>query len=223
MTQRFLNGIICAAMALGLSAGTARAQIITSPDFASWSGAVGPHTNVAIPDPGVGGGDGTILLGIGTASVTYDGVVFSTSAGLSNGEYFNIGPDFAGVPAVLSSQSQTTGVANILITLPGSETGIAFNYGTFDGSSVTFTLSNGDTLTQGSTESNGYSVPDFLGITDATPFTSILVTSAGAGEVLSINNISFPNAVPEPSSLALCGVVGVVGVAVYARRRLLRA
>jgi hypothetical protein len=213
--RRYSSGIICAALALGLSAATARAQITSYPDSASWGAAVGPQTNVPIPDPGNVNG-GFVFLGNGTASVTYDGVVFSTSAALSDGNFFNVGVDFSGDPAVLSSQQQTTGVANILITLPGSETGIAFNYGTFDGSSVTFTLSNGDTLTQGSTGSGSYAVPDFLGITDTTAFTSILVTSTDS--VMNINNISFANAVPEPSSLALCGL-GVVGLAAYARRR----
>ena len=107
-------------------------------------------TTVTIPDPG---SSGFINFGAGSASVTYSGVTFSTSSSLSNGFFFNVGPDFSGQPAVLSSQLQTFGVANILVTLPSNETVFEVNFGTFDGSAVTFTLSNGDVFSQASTGS----------------------------------------------------------------------
>src|ERR1039457_7121426 len=59
-----------------------------------------------------------IYFGTGDASVTYSGVVFTQQAALSNGNFFIIGGLFSADPTVLSSQEQTSGVANILVTLP---------------------------------------------------------------------------------------------------------
>jgi hypothetical protein len=211
-TCRFL-AILALAFTFGTT--TARAGLTTYPDIASWSGAVSGVTNVAIPDPAP---LPDIFFGSGDASVTYGGVTFSTSAALSNGNFFNVGLLSSGEPAVLSSQEYTEGVANILITLPGPVTALALNFGTFDGSDVKFLLSNGDSVSLGST-SSGYSVPDFFGVTDTTAFTSVLLTSTDF--VLNMNNLSFGTAavVPEPSSLTLfCGLLAGAGTVFRTRR-----
>ena len=188
------------------------AGVVTYSDFASWSAAtVGVTTNVTIPDPAP---LAYIGFGSGTASVTYSGVVFATDIGLGNSLFFNVGSEYTTVPAVLSSQVASFGVENILITLPGQMTGFALSYGTFDGSNVTFTLSNGEVFTQTSSGS-GYATKDFFGVTDTTVFQSVLVTSPDF--VLNINNPSFTNA-PEPNVwfLFTTGITGLIG---YGRRR----
>jgi hypothetical protein len=173
----------------------------------------GGITKVTIPDPGLV--YDYIIIGTGTASVTYSGVIFSTRASLSDGELLNVGFGVSGDPAVLSSQNQTTGVPNILTSLPGDVTGFALYYDTFDGSSVNFTLSNGQIITQGSS-GNGYSALDFLGVTDTTPFNSVLVTSSGFG--LNLNNVSYGQMAPEPATwLLLAG--GLAAAALLRRRR----
>jgi hypothetical protein len=206
-----------------LSGAPARAGDVTYTDYASWSAAMsGTPTNVTIPDPSP---SFRIWFGSGSQSVTYAGVTFSTSSGLGNGNFFNVGPLDSGDPAVLSSQlvipQETTGVPNILTTLPGDVTGFALYYGTFGGSNVTFLLSNGDSVTLGSTGS-GYSVPDFFGVTDATPFDSVLMTSSDM--VLNLNNVSYAAAgstgstIPEPATWLL--VTGaLLGAALLWRRR----
>ena len=50
-------------------------------------------TTVIIPDPGLS--PDYAYFGSGDASVTYDGVIFSTSATLSNGNFYNIGPGYS--------------------------------------------------------------------------------------------------------------------------------
>jgi len=61
-------------------------------------------------------------------------VTFSTNPTLGDGNFFNIGILNSGEPAVLSSQGEDTGVANILITLAAPVTALSLSFGTFDGS-----------------------------------------------------------------------------------------
>ncbi|MBD8552635.1 PEPxxWA-CTERM sorting domain-containing protein [Sphingomonas sp. CFBP 8764] len=161
------------------------------------------------------------LIGQGNASVTYQGVTFSQSAALSNGYLFNVSTGFSGAPAVLSSQQQTVGIPNILISLPQFAYGVTINYGTFNANPVTFSLSNGMSFTQASGFS-AYSVPFTFYSSLTNPFNSILVTSAET-EVLSIGRISYDTtvaAVPEVTTWAMM-IIGfsAVGGAMRYRRR----
>ena len=183
-----------------------QAGISTYPDLASWTASVGSFTTTSIPDPSP---SPFIFFGSGSASVTYGGVVFSTDSTLSDGNFFNVGSGFSGAPAVLSSQLQTFGVANILITFPSAVEGFALNYGTFGGSAVVFTLGNGDSFTQGSAIS-GYDAADFAGATDTTPFTTVLVTSVDS--VLSIKEISRADAVGRVPELSTFGIDVFLGL-----------
>ena len=210
---------IVAALAL---IGTAGAQASTAlySDFAAYSAAVTGLTTVTIPDeyPGTSYGNN------GNGSVTYNGVNFSQNPTISNGNFFNVGPEFSlASSAVLSSQEQTVGIPNILVSLSGSYTGFSLNYGTFNVGNVTFLLSNGDSVTLGSV-GNGYETSGgFFGVTDTTAFSSVLVTSAVSNpddqNILSLNNVTFGiSAVPEPSTWAMM-IIGFAGVGFMAYRR----
>jgi hypothetical protein len=190
--MRISSFVSSVALATALAAGSAQATIVTIPDPS--------------PNP-------YIFFGAGDASVTYSGANFSQSSVLSNGDFFNVGVLFSGDPAVLSSQGQSVGVANILITLPGPETTFALNYGTFNGSAVTFLLSSGPSFTESSTGSD-YAVPDFFSVT-STPFTSVLVTSPD--DVLNLNNVQFSSATPLPSTWLML-LSGFVGLGFFAYR-----
>src|SRR5664279_78694 len=136
---------------------------------------------VTVPDPAP---QPFLFFGNGTASVTYSGVTFSTDGTLSDGNFYNVGSLFSGNPAVLSSQQQTFGVANILVSLPWYSAFWSVDYGTFGGSPVTFLASNGATATFGSTGA-GYTTPDSVSYNGG-PINWVLITSPDA--VLSINN-----------------------------------
>jgi hypothetical protein len=193
------NILIAASLCVAASV---HAGLATYPDQGSWNSAVTGIVNTQIPDPG---SDDFFLLGTGDASVTYNNVNFSVSSALGNGIFFNVGVGFSGTPAVLSDQQGTSGEDNILITFPSPVDAFSLNYGTFNASSVSFVLGNGDSFAQGSTGS-GYSVPDFAGASDTTFFSSVLIT-APISDVLNINNVSYAGAVssnvPELSTYGL--------------------
>jgi hypothetical protein len=217
------NSVAAALASVFFGAASAQAAPVTYSDFASWSGAVSNTTTVVIPEPS--SADGFDYFGTGDGLAVYGGVKFSTSAALSNGNFFNIGPATPADPPVLSpvlsSQTQVPGsliLANILITLTGQVNGFALNFGTFDGSAVTFLLSNGDQFTLNSL-GGSYAVPDFFGITDQTPFNSVLVTATD--EALNLNNVSFDapvSAIPEPSTWAMM-MLGFAGIGLLGYRQ----
>jgi PEP-CTERM motif-containing protein len=206
-----------------LFAGTvnAAAGLVTYADFSLWSAAVPDSNYLAIPDPGPSGFE---HFGSGTASVSYGGVLFATNVALGNGDFFNIGPTFSGWPPVMSSQDQKIGVANILITLATPVKAFALNFDTFNvpdklyGYDVTFKLSNGKTLTLGSA-GDAYDLGSFFGVTDDTPFQTILLTSLAPA--LNINDLNFGAAVapvPEPATWVML-LLGFVGIGLYGARR----
>jgi hypothetical protein len=184
-------------VALASLAASVQAGLTTYPSLPALDSAVSSVATFQIPEPL----DGYLeYFGNGTASVTYNDVNFSTSSSLGNGAFINVGTGFSGDPPVLSSQEGTFGIRNILITFPSAVTAFALNYETFDGSSVTFSLGNGDTFTQGSTGTGiaSYAARDFAGASDSTPFTSVLVMSTDP--VLNIGNVGN---VPDAGTFSL--------------------
>src|SRR5215469_2137156 len=141
-----------------------------------------PLTTVVIPDPAP---NAFIFFGNGDASVTYSNVTFVQQLALGDANLFNVGSLFSGDPAVLSSQGETFGVANILVDLPNFTTFFGVDYGTFFGSPVTFLASNGATATFGSTAA-GYQTLDTVTY-NGPGINWVLITSPDF--VLNINNI----------------------------------
>jgi hypothetical protein len=187
-----MRHIILAAALLGLGSSVAVANPIT----------------VNIPQPSGGGFD---YFGSGDASVTYSGVTFSQSSALSNGAFFNVGTSFSGSPPVISSQGQSFGSSNILITLPSLASGLSVSYGTFGGSQVTFLLSDGSSSTLSSTGS-AYDTPDLF-TSGSGLFNWVLLTSNDF--VLNVGSVTYnsgSSAAPEPGTwLLMIGGFGAVG------------
>ena len=167
-------------------------------------------STVVVPDPGVP----FILFGSGDASVTYNSVTFSQSSVFSNGNFFNVGPQFSGDPAVVSSQEQSVGEANILISLPAFSRSVSLDYGTFGGSTVEIQLSTGAVFLEGSTGS-GYATPDVFSVSSPFKFDWVLLTSHDS--VLNVHSVSW--AVPEPATWAMMLIgFGALGAAARTRR-----
>ncbi len=181
----------------------AKADLVTYSTESSWTTAVSGVQTVNIPDAYTADG-----------AYDVDGVTFSQNSALGNGILFNL--TYGG--GIFSDQDPSVGVANILMTFSSPVTAFELSYDTQYGADVTFSLSNGDSTTQPST-GELYALPNYIGVTDSTPFTSVQITTADP--VVSIGLVSYGNvlgsAVPEPSSLSLSGI-GVVGMMVYVGR-----
>jgi hypothetical protein len=230
MSIKMSSAALGAALLLFVSVEKADAGLVSYSDFASWSAAVAGYTSLAIPEPVPNIPDpvtNVIIPGaqyFESGMVTYGGVSFATSAALSNGNFFNIGPAFFGsngTSPVLSSQAQTFGEANILITLAAPVKAFALNFDTFDGNDVSFKLSSGDTLTLDS-PGNAYDLTGFFGVVDDAPFKTILLTSSD--RVLNLNELNFGAAVspiPEPATWVML-LFGFIGMGVLGSRLPLR-
>lgn len=209
-----MNSVAAALVAAFFGVTSAQAALVTYSDFGTWNAAVSTTTaTVTIPNPLE---DGYDYFGTGTASVQFLGVTFSTNGNLSDGNFFNVGPSYVdgdGSPAVLSSQGQSFGQSNLLITLTSPTTAFSLNYGTFDGSDVTFLLSNGDMFVRQGPEDLGYAASGFAGAT-ASPFTWILITSDDVA--LNVNNLVY--GVPEPSTWTMM-ILGFMAIGFLVRRR----
>jgi len=171
-------------------------------------------TTVTIPDPDP---LAFISFGQGDASVTYSGVTFTQSSAYGNANFFNVGHLFSGDLAVLSSQEASVGPENILVSLPTTSTFFSVAFGTFNGSDVTFTLSNGATFVESSLANDGYAASEFFAVS-STPFDWVQITSPDF--VLNIRDITYSTtSTPEPGSLVLLGA-GLVGMTGLLRRKL---
>jgi hypothetical protein len=161
--------------------------------------------------------------------LTHQGVNFTIDRARSNGNLFVIGDNFY-YPnqAVVSSSQSTTAVNDLLITPPAGSNAFSFNLGTFSNSTVTFTLSTGETFTR---NTPAFAGQIFVGVVDSAPITSIRleVPQVASEQPINLSQFQFgtgpfvTTAVPEPAGLTLLGL-GALGLAggSYRRRRTAR-
>lgn len=104
-----------------------------------------------------------------------------------------------------------------LITLPGTVTAIAFDFGDFPGDVATITLSDGTVQTE-TAGANG--TVAFVGVTDPEGITSVDITEPADSFTINVTDFSYATAnSPEPMSILLfCS--GLLGVTIASRTRL---
>ena len=153
-------------------------------------------------------------------SITVGGVDFGIDTSTSNGNLYAIGANYGsghyGTDATLSSQGSTTGTNNLVATLPTGETAVSILFNGFEDLNSVFTpepitiaLSDGQSWTMTDAAANGSYI--FLGITSATPITSIELTDPDVvgNTTLNVAQVQYASsavaATPEPSSLFLLG------------------
>jgi hypothetical protein len=149
-------------------------------------------------------------LTVGGVNSTIDttksnGSLFVVDAGFSN-NFFHV--------TILDSQFSSTTNDNILITLPHAVTAAAFDFGSNNGSTVTFALSTGDTFTRSTTAQS----IQFVGLTSTLPFTTVEFSQPTGGGLV-LQDLVFGTAVPEPGSITLVATSGLVLLGYGLRRR----
>jgi hypothetical protein len=150
--------------------------------------------------------------------VTFSGANFTIDPLAGDGNMFVLGKNYYYANnSVLSSQQQTRGVANILVTLPKPSTAIATDYGIVNVGTMypfTFLLSTGDSFTRVNT---GGPNLEFIGFISDTPIKTIEISVPRLGDAMNIDNFTFGNAVPEPTSLFLLAIGGLAAT-MYCRK-----
>jgi hypothetical protein len=155
--------------------------------------------------------------------LTLSGVNFTIDHPTSNGNLFVLGQGvYYSDVAVLSSQESTTGNNNLFITLPADYTAVGTGFASFGPSTLTFTLSTGDTFTRQTLDFfRGFA--SFVGVVSSEPITSVRIDLQRSDDLINIGAFSFGQAtVPEPSTIILFPV-GLLGIFAYSWRRRLQA
>jgi hypothetical protein len=109
---------------------------------------------------------------------------------------------------------------DVVITLPSNKTALALDFGSFNGTPFTFTLSTGDTFTETPVT---FTHLAFLGFTSTTPFNSITIHANGSESIV-IGDLTFGQAIPEPGSITVLGMcMAGIGCLGWWRRRQAKA
>lgn len=181
----------------------------------AWAAAVNSTTSVNFEGLLVPGDFAYIGYGPG-ASTSVGAVQFSVGAAGVDNLLFVLGDGYYGFPvSTIAPQSTSAGTNDLLITLPGSYTALAFDFSSFVPlGPTTITLSDGASITLASGNAPNLI---FFGATTTTGVSWVDISVPGYG--LNVDGITYGSAnAPEPGSLVLLGS-GILGIASVVRRK----
>jgi hypothetical protein len=125
----------------------------------------------------------------------------------------NVNLFFYGSDSLTWSSTNSTSFSSVGFTIDPARTNSSVEL-------TSITLSNGDSLTGLSYQ---LTANTFLGFTDTSAFSSATLTFSGrsfdSGTITHFTFLNTPTAVPEPSSLVMCGLASLIGSAYAWRRR----
>ncbi len=165
-------------------------------DFPTPPGFTSPTTgvNFNIANPVVGGGDN-----LNVTSATY------------------YAPTIYPQDFLVPSAGTYNSTIEEVITLPTPVRAIGLDRGTFNGASLSYTFSTGDTYLDSSPPTFGST--SFVGFVASSPISSVTITYSSS-DALVIDDFKAGQVVPEPSTLALFGIGACcVGGAAWRRRK----
>ncbi|WP_435009396.1 PEP-CTERM sorting domain-containing protein [Tundrisphaera lichenicola] len=162
-------------------------------------------------------GDGQAVQG--AVSGLYAAPFLSNSNGAPFGDPTVSGPDM--------TTYLSTGVGSVTLSLPGPQKYFGMLWGSVDSyNSLSFYDSSNQLLgtitgldvTAAANGNQGVNGTYYVNINSTEAFTKVVATSGSYA--FEFDNVAFnPSAaVPEPSSLALCGIAGITGLAAFRRR-----
>lgn len=152
------------------------------------------------------------------AVLTLSGVEFE-----ANGRMYVIDPGFYGFSYAGAGFLHVDKTSILSVTLPAGATAIGTDYGgLFAGGGTTFSvaLSTGDVFDFSTDKSIEGGSLDFLGFTSTVPISSLTFNNMPDEPAFNaIDNFVFGSAVPEPSTITLWSVFGVISGILAWRRR----
>ncbi|AMV39969.1 PEP-CTERM sorting domain-containing protein [Planctomyces sp. SH-PL62] len=211
---------VCCVVCVGLWTSAASSATITTYNRAAFQTALSGGTL---------SGQDFDSLAAGTVLGTLDGVTYGASGGnpiVTDSYLTSTTPNGLGSTSVgyfLSSESAT-------FTFATAITAFAIDINTFAAfeGAYTATLNLGDVVSSRFDVFPNTSTGQFLGFTSDVAFTSVTISAvadpgSGATYAYTLDSLVYGEAaavaVPEPSSLVLCGLASFVGCGVWARRR----
>jgi hypothetical protein len=198
---------VLALLGAAVSGSTASASITVYTTSASFNAAAGP-----LPAQNFNAGP------VGPAPITVGGITISNTGS----SIVSVSPAFYASGNSVQWTFSGTGAMTFTFSSPITAFGADFfDVGTVGATTLSVALNNGDNAALFTSFTGSGGNQQFRGFISTSPFTSITFTNTSGGDFVEIDNVLFGNAIPEPATMAVFGLMAAGGV--FGVRRRLKA